>query len=508
MKSKLCNKILNTTSLITLFLYLTNCSLFSQSSVIEAKEGLELCYKFKWEQAEKYFHNMIKENPNKPDGYHFLSGIYLWYYLGSHEKEDFNNFLIYSDSAIDIAKEILPENKQNVYLYYLLGNNYMYRAVAFTKQENYLDAVWSSKKSESYLLEALELEPKFTDAYLGLGLYNFAVGQIPSAFQWALSLAGIKGDEEVGINYIKKAAVGGNLSKVEAQYYLSQILSEVLFENEAAIYYLNKLVRRYPENLLFNYSYAVLQVKQRNLNDAQRILYKIVYLNEDKFKQIISFSNFLMGDVFFKKNLYDSAIVYYQRFLTSTPTNDYAGIANYRLALSFEMTNDRKKAKTYFNNSRVGNMDLEDDQYAKRKGEIYSQRSLIENEKSLLFSENLIQSGNYKAAYDSLINLLPKIKTLWLKAEVLVNLSEAAYKLKKYDESLNFAEEAKSINSQEEKWISPYSAYYAARVYHKLNDEKKFAEMIDQIDDYTDYDYQNKLKNLVYSISKKNFSIK
>ncbi|MCK7526710.1 MAG: hypothetical protein MZV64_58490 [Ignavibacteriales bacterium] len=54
-------------------------------------------------------------------------------------------------------------------------------------------------------------------------------------------------------------------------------------------------------------------------------------------------------------------------FLESTPTNDYNGIANYRLALSYELTDDRKNAEKYFSVSGSGNMDLEDDQLAKRK---------------------------------------------------------------------------------------------------------------------------------------------
>jgi hypothetical protein len=480
---------------------------FSQNITRDIKNGLELCYNFKWNQAEEIFSGMIKENPKSPEGYHFLSGIYLWYYLGDRSIDDFNSFVKYSDKSIEATQSKLGENPNSAYLNYLLGSNFMYRAIAFTREENYLDAVWASKKSETYLNTALEIEPKFTDAYLGLGLYNFAVGQIPSAFQWALSLAGIRGDKKIGINFIKKAATQGSLAKVEAQYYLSQILSEVLLENEAALYYLKNLIRRYPDNLLFNYSYAVMAVKERNLPDAQKVLSKIIYSNNPKFSQIISFSNFLMGDIFFRKNQFDSAKVYYLSFLKSTPTNDYNGIANYRLAISFVMTNDRKAAEKYFAACGSGNMDLEDDQFARRKGEIYSRRTLSNDEIEQIQAANLIEAGKYQSAYDSLINLLPKLKNDWLRAEVLLNLSEASFMLGKLDESLNNALAANEINSEEEKWIAPFAEFYAARVYQKKNDSKNFIDMIEQIDDYTDYDYQNKLKNLVFSLQHKSGNI-
>lgn len=476
---------------------------FPQSLTREIKDGLDLCYRFKWNQAEEVFLTMIKEKPDQPDGYHFLSGIYLWYYLGNRDIGDFNSFVKYSDDAIEITKQSLDEKPQSAYYMYLLGSNYMYRAIAFTREENYLDAVWASKKSESYLKEALAIDPKFTDAYLGLGLYNFAVGQIPSAFQWALSLAGIKGDKQTGINYIKKAAANGNLAKVEAQYYLSQILSEVLFENEAALYYLKNLIRRYPENILFNYSYAVLELKERNLRDAEKIISKMVYLDNQKFSQIISFSNFLMGDIFFRRNMFDSAEVYYLAFINAAPTSDYTGIANYRLALSYEMINNRKSAEKYFKKCGGGNMDLEDDQFAKRKGDIYSRRTLSMNETEIIRFGNFIEAGKYQIAYDSLKNIMPNLKSEWLRAEAMLYFSEASFMLAKYDESLTNALAALEINPQEEKWIAPFAAYYAARVYQKKKDNKNFLNMIEKIEDYSDYDYQNKLKNMLYAMSAK-----
>jgi len=496
------NYILNVLLTIILVAFFTDV-IFSQNINKNIKAGLEFCYNFKWKQAEDIFAKMAKDHPEKADGYHFISGVYLWYYLGNRDKDDFNSFVKYSDTAIVNAQAELEEKPQNAYLNYLIGSNYMYRAIAFTREENYLDAVWASKKSETYLNAALEIDPKFTDAYLGLGLYNFAVGQIPSAFQWALSLAGIRGEKQIGINYIKKAATQGSLAKVEAQYYLSQILSEVLFENEAAIYYLKSLIRRYPENLLFNYSYAVLEVKERNLEEGQKILSKIVHLDNPRFSQIISFSNFIMGDIFFRKNQFDSAKTYYLSFLKSTPTNDYTGIANYRLALSYEMTHDRKNAEKYFKLCGSGNMDLEDDQFAKRKGEIYLRRALSANEIESIRSENLIEAGEYQNAYDSLILIMPKLKSEWLRAETLLNISEASFMLGKLDESLSSALLAKEINSPDEKWIAPFASYYAARVYQKQKDTINTAAMIDEVEDYTDYDYQNKLKNLIYTIAEK-----
>lgn len=467
-------------------------------------KALEDAYNFRWEKAEEIFRNLIEKYPDRPEGYHYLSGIYVWYYLSGKNKNDLKTFTDYSDTAIDKTLEILDNNSEDYDLHYIIGANYSYRAITFGAAGNYLDAAWASKRSESFLKRALEIKPEKYDAYLGLGLYNYAVGQIPPAFRWALKLAGISGDVEKGIYYIKLAADKGNHSKVEAQYYYSQIISEVHSDFQSASVYLRALVKKYPGNILFNYSFASVKIKERELDDAEKILRKILRNENEKFIQVISFSNFLLGDVFFKKNEFDSAIVYYNKFLKETPDIDYTGIAFYRLGVSYEILDDRKNSKYYFEKCISGNMDIDDDIFARRKGNIYSKRSLTENEIEVIKAANLIDSGSYTAAYDSLVELLDKIMDDKLKAETYLYLSEAAFYLGNYQESLSLASAALKTEVLDEKWILPFANYYAARANRLLGDEVAVNYFIEQAEDYSNYDYQNKLKNLLNSLKQEN----
>ena len=491
-------------SLIILILFITTSftPVKAQPVITKAvKKGLEYSYNFNWAKSDDVFQNLIEKYPDDPRGYHFRASIYLWYFLSNQDKNDFKLFVAYSDTAIEKARTILNKNPDDVNIMYILGSDYSYRAIAFSKSEKFLDAVWASKKSESYLSRTLELDSTYYDAYLGLGLYNFAVGQIPNAFRWALNLAGIHGNKKIGLEYIKKAANEGSISKVEAEYYLSQILSEFSDDYSESAYYLKSLVSRYPNNLLFNYSYAVLNIKMRKLNEAQKILVKVLKRQDTTFKQIVSFSRFLMGDVFFKKNIFDSAKVYYENFLTTSPDNDYKGIAYYRLAVSYEITGDRGIAKKYFGMADKGNMDIEDDIFAKRRGEIYFKQQLTKIEIELIMAKNYIDNGKYKIAVDSLSTLLGKIKTDDLKAEVYLDLSEASYYLGNYDESLNYAITSKLLNINEEKWIKPFACYYAARADEKLGDTTAVKNFIDEAKSFSDYDYQKRLKNLIFALS-------
>jgi tetratricopeptide (TPR) repeat protein len=483
---------------ILFFFSLNNFGTVQQKEIErQILRGLDHAYNFQWNKAEEVFNNLISKYPDDPRGYHHLSAVYLWYYLGSKQNEDLKQFRKYSDLAIDKGSSLASKKRDDIDLLYTIGANYTYRAIVFAKAGNYLDAAWATKKSESYLREAAGINEEKFDIYLGLGLYNFAVAQIPRTFSWALKLAGISGDRDTGVNFIERTAQKGSYSKVEAQYYLSQILMEFYFDFNKSSMYLKNLIGKYPDNLLFSYTYAVAEIKKRNLSNAEKILKQIVKKDEPKFTQVISFSNFLLGDVNFRNNNFETAAGYYQTFLNTSPDNDYTGIASYRLALSYEFLNDRETALEYFAYCGNGNMDIEDDIFSKRRGEIFLANPLSEDEMLLIKYSNLIESGRYKAAIDSLENLLEVIEDEELQCEIYLHLSEAYFMKKDYHKSLDNALFSANLQNKNEKWLKPYAYYYAARANTHLKNKGAVDLYIKEAENYSNYDYQNKLKNLL-----------
>lgn len=238
------------------------------------------------------------------------------------------------------------------------------------------------------------------------------------------------------------------------------------------------------------------------MDKAQAYLEKILNEKNINFKQLISFSNFLMGDVYFRKNNFEDASLFYIKFLTSTPIKDYTGIASFRLALCYELTGDRTKAIGYFAASGKGNKDLDDDIYAKRKGVIYQNRSVSKNEIELIKASNLVENGKYEAAVDTLNNLLPILKKEEQIAEVKLLLTDAYYFLNKNDASLKAGKEALTFDGKEDNWIKPFAMYYLARTHLKKGELAEAKYYVNEADDFSNYDYQNKLKNLLDSLIK------
>lgn len=487
------------------FLVIFVGNIFSQNLEYNFREALNAAYNFEFNRANKITDLIIDKYPDHPAGYHLKSSIFLWQYLGNSEQVDFDSFLVYSDKTIRVGESLLKNNHVSdaEFLNFILGANYGYRAIANGKAENYLDMIWASKNSNSYLTKTKEINKDNYDVYLGLGLFKFALGQVPPALNWALNLIGFHGNLEEGLMYLRRAAEKGNYSKVEAQYYLAQIYSEFFLEYKQSKNLLSKLTNQFPNNMLFRYTEAVVDIKQKNLSSAEKNLRLIVKNKELDLIQLKAFSHFLLGDINFRQNKFEDAINEYQRFLSLTKDKSYTGIANYRLALSIEITESFNDAKVFYQKGKNGNLSIEDDSYAKRKCEQRLKTSLTDVEIKFIQYRNLFEAGNLKGLNDSLNLLLQEVTEQELSAEISLTLSELNFELKNYEDALNHAIMAFQIKIKNEKWIKPYAYYYAAASFFQLGNKIKCEEFISEAQKITDYDYQSKLKSLLKNLKSK-----
>jgi predicted negative regulator of RcsB-dependent stress response len=207
-----------------------------------------------------------------------------------------------------------------------------------------------------------------------------------------------------------------------------------------------------------------------------------------------------MGDIYFKENKFEEAKDFYIQFLSAFNQKDYKGIAAYRLGICYELTNDRNTSVKYFNQSDKGNMDLDDDNFAKRKGLVFAKRTIASAEAEVLRGSNIIDQGHFKEAIDKLSVSLAQIKSDRLKAEANYYISTAYFFKGDYENAIKFGNLSKGYNSSEESWIKPFTDYYLALSMLKLNKNDDAMKMIDEAEDFNNYDYQNKLKNLLASL--------
>lgn len=465
-------------------------------------KGLEETFDFNFDKSRKIFNNLILSNPEDPAGYHFKSIEFLWKFLDNKSDSDLVKFLGLSDTVIRNANSLPDSISGTAYINYIIGSTYSYRAMVYTRLENYMDVILATQEALSYLSAAIFIDSTFYDAYMGLGLFNFMIAQTPPALKWAMRLTGVKGDKVKGIEYLKLAAKNGKFSRIEAQFFLSQILSEFYQENEEAEKLMYDLNIMYKNNMLFQHSFAVFYLRMANLNRAERIFNKLISSTDSSFVQLIRYSNLSLGDVFFFRNEFDSAKYYYTIFPQDLNENYYRGIAALRLGLCFSFTGDSISAAENFNLANKGNIDIDDDRYASVMAEEYLENPPDTTELKIIFIDNLINAGNYEEAKDSLLSLRNMDFTNDLLAEINLQLSNVSFYLDSLIDSYSYALSA-IANDDAKPMVKVFAFYYAARVSLKLGYPADAEMYLKKIENYSDYFYENKLANLINALEYK-----
>ena len=96
----------------------------------------------------------------------------------------------------------------------------------------------------------LELAPNYTDAKLVVGAHNYVMGSLPWGVKVAVSLVGLSGSKEKGLQYLNEATNSTDEIGVDAKVVLMLFLRRERRYDEA-LKIARGLIPRYPQNLLF-----------------------------------------------------------------------------------------------------------------------------------------------------------------------------------------------------------------------------------------------------------------
>ena len=488
--------------ILIFFFSFNNYSFVSAQTEIKSKisSGLESLYNFNFKSSDKTFTSIIKKYPDHPAGYHYKSIKYLWFYLDSREDSNLKRFIELTDTAIEKAEIKLKIDSTDLFSLYVIGSIYGNRTFAYTRDENYFDAVMAARKFHLYFDELLRRDSLYFDAYMGKGLFNFAISQAPQTWSWAINLAGMTGDKKKGLNYLEVAAKKGKFSLVEAKFYLSQIYSEFLLKYAQSRRLLNELAFRYSKNLLFRFALANLQVKTADLTNAVRN-YKTIYSSKDtNFVQLINYSGMVQGDILYSKGEYEESRKYHINFLEQSTDDHFKSVVALKIGLSHLFEGDSLSAILYFDKTGEGNMDLDDDAYAKIKGEQYLTHLPSSNEIKLILIKNMIDAGKFKIAIDSLEKFIERPMSDSLRAEAILCFSDVLYRQGKFKKSLEYA--VAVFNFDEcELWVKPFACYYAARASKELKNYIDAEFFIGYAGNFKNYFFENKLMDKLSYLS-------
>ena len=106
--------------------------------------------------------------------------------------------------------------------------------------------------AREHLLRAIALDPQFADADFGLGLYNYYVDTLSAAARFLRFFMGIPGgSKQEGVHQLEHAIADGDITSVDARFYLAISLHNYDQKYERALQVSGPLVEKYPSNPLF-----------------------------------------------------------------------------------------------------------------------------------------------------------------------------------------------------------------------------------------------------------------
>jgi hypothetical protein len=101
-------------------------------------------------------------------------------------------------------------------------------------------------------LRALQMDPGLADADTGLGLYNYYVDTLSSFVKMLRVMMGIPGGNRAeGIRQLERGMKDGQLTAVEARFYLAKNLRTYDHDYSRGLKIAEPLVTRYPRNAVF-----------------------------------------------------------------------------------------------------------------------------------------------------------------------------------------------------------------------------------------------------------------
>jgi Protein of unknown function (DUF3808) len=457
-------------------------------------EGREQAYNMKFDAAEKIFDKYLSHNTASPYGYYYKAQLHFWIFLGSRDIKEYQTFLKLSDETQEKIDKILSKEPKNFRMICIAGNLASFRAMAEATINSSVDAFWSSKKAVKYFEESIELNPKYYDSYLGLGLFDYAMSFVPDFLKWAVNLTGLSSDKERGFRYIHTAYTKGIDVKTEAAFHLSKIYTDYLAGYDSAYIYLKELTAKYPSNQLFSYQYAVTLIKDGQLDRAMDILNRVIRQKILKLPQITALCYYRKGEIYFKKNKFKAAVGMYSLFLSNSKEVDFTGFAALNAAYCSKLMGDETGYRKFLLLTKNGNQDIFEDAYAKRRGEKYLNREILPSELNMIVLKNDLDAGKSKRVYDSLKSKIGGLENDDIKSVGLTYYAEASLKLGKYNETLRSADQVLTLKPNLEKWTYPLALVLKAKVKIAGGRKSETAELLKSAEQNNSYEFKDNIQ--------------
>ena len=228
-------------------------------------------YNLDYDRAIQDFQQVLERHPDDPFAVnHVLTGIMFreLYRMGALNTADYSNdsFIgkIHQEPDPRVKEEIkalvnratlleekrLQANPNDIDALYARGvTRAQFSTYTALMEHAWFSALRNAVGARRDHERVLELSPGYTDAKLIVGAHNYVMGSLPWAVKAAVSVVGLSGSRDKGLDYLRGAANGHGETSTDAKILLALFLRrERRFDESLEI--IRGLIPAYPRNVL------------------------------------------------------------------------------------------------------------------------------------------------------------------------------------------------------------------------------------------------------------------
>jgi tetratricopeptide (TPR) repeat protein len=243
--------------------------------------------------AVEVFQQIEQKDPASPLGYVLEADVTWWkiYYVSANlidpDVFDVANMKAtpFDSHFEDLDRMAIHKAEARIHLHEDLARSLLYEGFAHALRarldglhDRDLPTARAGKKMRTLLLRALELDPSLSDAYLGIGIYNYFVDTLPAIVKILGVFIGLPGGSRTeGLHQLQLCAEKGELGKPEAKFYLAKDYTranERQYERSMRLF--GELQQVFPHNPLWPMLIGSLQYRLGRPQNGEAI-YREVY---------------------------------------------------------------------------------------------------------------------------------------------------------------------------------------------------------------------------------------
>ncbi|HUY12601.1 MAG TPA: tetratricopeptide repeat protein [Terriglobia bacterium] len=258
-----------------------------------AHHGLYLLMNGEPDAAIAVFKRLETGAPNSPVGFLLDADATWWkiYYLSANLIDPDVFDVVYMQSTPfdphfeKLVHETISKSSAMVQNHQDLPRAYLFEGMAYALEARFqglhdrdLPTARAGKKMRTLLMTAIRMDPNITDAYLGLGIYNYFVDTLPTLIKMLRFLIALPGGDRVlGLQQLRTAAQKGDFTRPEAQFYLAKDYTrrnEMQLAKALALF--QGLGKEYPNNQLWVLLQGSVQIRLGRQDEGETLYRQVM----------------------------------------------------------------------------------------------------------------------------------------------------------------------------------------------------------------------------------------